>query len=220
LQEHESCTKYAQEIFQKVQELKLLPNGSAQRAKMNVTIRTMTNAFDKDVEKLSKDLTLHAKTGLITDGEANRRRTLIDNVQQSQKEIKQQAQDSLSSEWTRPKTDPRSIAGIETDETLQLTNDEFSNMHSTLRKGNDEAIDALHSVVKRQKEMGIAMNSEVDRHNEIITVVTEHTSLLDSRVKRETNLIKIIDRKATTTWMWLIVVLLLIAIIVIAAVPF
>lgn len=85
---------------------------------------------------------------------------------------------------------------------------------------NDEAIDALHAVIKRQKEIGVAMNNEVDRHNEIIDTITERTGLLDSRVKRQTALVNTVDRKSSTLWLWIIIILLFIAIIVIAAIPF
>ena len=60
---------------------------------------------------------------------------------------------------------------------------------------NDEAIEALHAIVKRQKEIGIAMNTEVDRHNEIIDTITDRTGLLDARVKRQTMLVRTVDRK-------------------------
>jgi len=220
LQEYESAEKYAQEIFQKLNEFKQLPTGNSQRGKVSATVRKMVVAFDKDLEKLSKDLSSHARNGSITEREANRRRTLIDNIQQSQKEIQNTLRNTSDSEWARQKTDPRTIAVTETESTQALTNDQFQGVQSTLRKTNDDAIGALHAIVIRQKEIGIAMNSEVDRHNEIITNVTDHTSLLDSRIKRETSYMKFIDKKSKTTVMWIIIVLLLIAIIVICVVPF
>jgi hypothetical protein len=85
---------------------------------------------------------------------------------------------------------------------------------------NDEAIEALHAIVKRQKEIGVAMNSEVDRHNEIIDTITDRTGLLDSRVKRQTLLVKTIHRKSSALWLWIIIILLFISIIIIVAVPF
>ena len=85
---------------------------------------------------------------------------------------------------------------------------------------NDEAIEALHAAVKRQREIGIAMNSEVDRHNEIIDTITDRTTLLDARVKRQTLLVKTVQRKSSACLMWTIIILLFVAIIVIVAVPF
>ena len=68
---------------------------------------------------------------------------------------------------------------------------------------NDEAIEALHAIVKRQKEIGIAMNTEVDRHNEIIDTITDRTGLLDARVKRQTMLVRTVDRKSSAFGLWL-----------------
>jgi hypothetical protein len=85
---------------------------------------------------------------------------------------------------------------------------------------NDEAIEALHAIVKRQKDIGHAMNSEVDRHNEIIDTITDRTGLLDARVKRQTIFIKTIERKSSAAMIWCIIILLFIAIIVIVAVPY
>lgn len=64
------------------------------------------------------------------------------------------------------------------------------------------------------------MNTEVDTHNEIIENINDKTTLLDSRVKRQTTFVKLIDRKSSALWLWVIVILLLIAIIVVAAIPF
>lgn len=75
-------------------------------------------------------------------------------------------------------------------------------------------------MVKRQKEIGVAMNAEVDRHNEIIDTITDRTALLDNRVKRQTMLTNTIFRKTSASCLWLIIILLFIAIIVIVAVPF
>jgi len=88
-----------------------------------------------------------------------------------------------------------------------------------IRIDNDDAIEALHAVVKRQKEIGVAMNSEIDRHNEIIDTVTDQTQLLDSRVKRQTLLVNTIHRKSSAACLWVLIILLFIAIIVIAAIP-
>jgi len=85
---------------------------------------------------------------------------------------------------------------------------------------NDDAIEALHSIVKRQKDIGVNMNAEVDRHNEIIDTITDQTSLLDNRVKRQTLLTNIIHKKTSACWLWVVIVVLFIAIVVIAAVPF
>ncbi|CAF1561860.1 unnamed protein product, partial [Adineta steineri] len=63
LQNYESCKNYAQEIHQKINEFKKLPNGSSQRAKVSSTIRTMTTEFNKDVDKLSNDLTTQSRNG-------------------------------------------------------------------------------------------------------------------------------------------------------------
>ncbi|CAF4332934.1 unnamed protein product, partial [Adineta steineri] len=85
---------------------------------------------------------------------------------------------------------------------------------------NDEAIEALHAIVKRQKEIGVAMNTEVDRHNEIIDTITDRTGLLDSNVKRQTMLVKTIQKKSSALWLWVIIILLFVSIIVIVAIPF
>ncbi|CAF1056026.1 unnamed protein product [Adineta ricciae] len=220
LQNYESCKNYSQEINQKVNELKKLPNGSPQRAKISSTIRTMMTEFNKDVDKLSSDLTSQSRNGAVTTGEANRRRTLVDTIKQSKDEIERTMRESFNAYAPRDRIDPRFASAVETEHTQGLTNEEFAGLRSNLRKNNDEAIEALHAIVKRQKEIGVAMNSEVDRHNEIIDTITDRTGLLDSRVKRQTMLVKTIDRKSSALGLWIIIILLFIAIIVIVAIPF
>ena len=63
------------------------------------------------------------------------------------------------------------------------------------------------------------MNSEIDRHTEIIDTITQETGLLEGRVKRQTVLTKLVDRKSSALWLWVIIILLFVAIVVIAAVP-
>ncbi|CAF0724916.1 unnamed protein product [Rotaria sordida] len=219
-QNYESCKNYAQEINQKINEFKKLPHNSSQRAKVSSIIRTMITEFNKDIDKLSNDLTAQSRNGVITAREANRRRTLVDTIKQSKEEIETTMKESFNTYSPRDRVDPRFASAVETENTQGLTNEEFTGLRSNLRKNNDEAIDALHAIVKRQKEIGVAMNSEVDRHNEILDTITDRTSLLDSRVKRQTMLVKVIDRKSSALLLWIIIILLFVAIVVIAAIPF
>ncbi|CAF3852348.1 unnamed protein product [Rotaria magnacalcarata] len=220
IQNHESCKNYAQEINENINEFNKLPNGSSQRAKKSSTIRTMISELNKDVDKLSKDLTTQSRNGAITQREANRRRTLVDAIKQSKEEIEKSMREGFNNYSSRDRMDPRLVPAVETESTQGLTNEEMTGVRTNLRKSNDEAIDALHAIVKRQKEIGIVMHTEVDRHNEIIDTITDRTGLLDSRVKRQTMLVNVIDQKSSTLWLWVVIILLFIAIVVIASVPF
>ncbi|CAF5036934.1 unnamed protein product, partial [Rotaria sp. Silwood1] len=183
-------------------------------------IRTMITEFNKDVDKLSNDLTAQSRNGVINPREANHRRTLVDTIKQSKEEIETTMRESFNTFSLRDRVDPRFAPAVETEYIQGLINDEFAELHSNLRKNNDEAIDALHAIVKHQKEIGVTMNSEVDRHNQIIDTITDRTELLDSRVKRQIMFVKVIDRKSSALWLWVIIILLFIAIIVIAAILF
>jgi len=63
------------------------------------------------------------------------------------------------------------------------------------------------------------MNTEIDRHNELIDTITDRTGLLDSRVKRQTVLVNTIHRKSSALCLWIIIIVLFIAIVVIVAIP-
>ncbi|CAF3067230.1 unnamed protein product [Rotaria socialis] len=189
IQNHESCKNYAQEINENINEYNKLPNGSSQRAKKSSTIRTMISELNKDVDKLSKDLTTQSRNGSITQREANRRRTLVDAIKQSKEEIEKSMREGFNNTSSHDRMDPRLAPAVETQSTQGLTNEEMTGVRGNLRKNNDEAIDALHAIVKRQKEIGGAMHNEVERHNEIIDTITDRTGLLDSRVKRQTIMI-------------------------------
>ncbi|CAF3441652.1 unnamed protein product, partial [Rotaria sp. Silwood2] len=208
IQNYESCKNYAQEINEKINEFKKLPNASPQRAKISSIIRRMITEFNKDVDKLSNDLSAQSRNGVITSREANRRRTLVDTIKQSQEEIETTMRESFNTFAPRDQLDPRFTPVVETENTQALTNEALSGLRSDLRKNNDEAIEALHAIVKRQKEIGVTMNNEVERHNEIIDTITDRTGLLDSRVKRQTMLVKVIDRKSSALWLWVIIILL------------
>ncbi|CAF3264950.1 unnamed protein product, partial [Rotaria sp. Silwood2] len=64
IQNYESCKNYAQEINEKINEFKKLPNASPQRAKISSIIRRMITEFNKDVDKLSNDLSAQSRNGV------------------------------------------------------------------------------------------------------------------------------------------------------------
>ncbi|CAF3891138.1 unnamed protein product, partial [Rotaria sp. Silwood1] len=120
-------------------------------------IRTMITEFNNDVDKLLNNLTAQSHNRVITSQEANRRRTLVDTIKQSKEEIETTMRKSFNTFSPRDRVDPRFAPAVEAEYTQGLTSDEFAELHSNLRKNNDEAIDALHAIVKRQKEIGVAM---------------------------------------------------------------
>lgn len=65
LQDYESCSNYAQEVNQKLNEFQKLPNGSPQRAKVSATIRTMLTTLDKDIKQLSTDLSIQSRNSVM-----------------------------------------------------------------------------------------------------------------------------------------------------------
>lgn len=77
---------------------------------------------------------------------------------------------------------------VETEETRPLDNKGLLQLQNRTMNHQDEALDALSAIIRRQKEIGLTMNHELDLQNQLLTE-------LDTDVTRVEDNLKIADKK-------------------------
>ncbi|XP_029456184.1 syntaxin-8 isoform X2 [Rhinatrema bivittatum] len=87
------------------------------------------------------------------------------------------------------------------------------------KREQDAGLDALSSVLSRQKQMGQDIGNELDEQNEIIDDLTNLVENTDDKIRTQTRRVKLVDKKSTSCGMLVVIVLLLIAIVVVAVWP-
>ena len=92
--------------------------------------------------------------------------------------------------------------------------------HREMIEQQNSGLENLANVISRQKELAVGIGREVEHHNDLIediTVMADHTH---DRLRRETNQVQAIDRKAGTCYYWIVIIGLAVLIVAICFIPF
>ncbi|XP_069654989.1 syntaxin-8 isoform X1 [Haliaeetus albicilla] len=218
----------AQEIAEKIQERNRCQRNGESSAKLNVIIRSLLQNLREKIDQL-KDLLLRAvSTHQITQLEGDRRQNLVDDLLTRQKQL----QASYKNEGTEPDVIRSSLmtGGVkrgvtnpwlleESEETRGLGFDDLRQQQRRIIEEQDAGLDALSSIISRQKQMGQEIGNELDEQNEIIDDLTNLVENTDDKLRNQTRHVKLVDKKSTSCGMLVVIVLLLIAIAVVAVWP-
>ncbi|XP_015452835.1 syntaxin-8 isoform X2 [Pteropus alecto] len=107
----------------------------------------------------------------------------------------------------------------EPEETRGLGFDEIRQQQQKIIQEQDAGLDALSSIISRQKQMGQEIGNELDEQNEIIDDIANLVENTDEKLRTETRRVNMVDRKSTSCGMIMVILLLLVAIVVVAVWP-
>ncbi|OXB54513.1 hypothetical protein ASZ78_014783 [Callipepla squamata] len=107
----------------------------------------------------------------------------------------------------------------ESEETRGLGFDDIRQQQRRIIEEQDAGLDALSSIISRQKQMGQEIGNELDEQNEIIDDLTNLVENTDGKLRTQTRHVKMVDKKSASCGMLVVIVLLLIAIAVVAVWP-
>ncbi|KAM8955257.1 syntaxin-8 isoform 2-T2 [Lycaon pictus] len=107
----------------------------------------------------------------------------------------------------------------EPEETRGLGFDEIRQQQQKIIQEQDAGLDALSSIISRQKQMGKEIGNELDEQNEIIDDLANLVENTDGKLRTETRRVNMVDRKSTSCGMIMVILLLLVAIVVVAVWP-
>ncbi|KAM9515650.1 syntaxin-8 isoform 5-T5 [Guaruba guarouba] len=171
---HDAACQMAQEVAEKIQERNRYQRNGESSAKLNVIIRSSLQNLQEKIDQL-KDLLLRAvSTHQITQLEGDRRQNLVDDLLTRQKQL----QASYKNEGTEPDVIRSSLmtGGVkrgvtnpwlleESEETRGLGCDDLRQQQRRIIEEQDAGLDALSSIISRQKQMGQEIGNELDEQN-------------------------------------------------------
>uniref|UniRef100_A0A8V1AKX6 Syntaxin-8 n=1 Tax=Gallus gallus TaxID=9031 RepID=A0A8V1AKX6_CHICK len=244
LSQYDAACQLAQEVAERIQERSRHRRNGESSAKLNVIIRSSLQNLKEKIDQLKDSLLRAVSTHQITQLEGDRRQNLVDDLLTRQKQL----QSSYKNEGTEPdvisselpkihRPPPRAMkasslmaGGVkrgvtnpwlleESEETRGLGFDDIRQQQRRIIEEQDAGLDALSSIISRQKQMGQEIGNELDEQNEIIDDLTNLVENTDSKLRTQTRHVKMVDRKSTSCGMLVVIVLLLIAIAVVAVWP-
>uniref|UniRef100_A0A0D9RD83 Syntaxin-8 n=1 Tax=Chlorocebus sabaeus TaxID=60711 RepID=A0A0D9RD83_CHLSB len=132
--------------------------------------------------------------------------------------VKRHRRSSLMSEEAK-RGAPNPWLFEEPEETRGLGFDEIRQQQQKIIQEQDAGLDALSSIISRQKQMGQEIGNELDEQNEIIDDLANLVENTDEKLRTETRRVNLVDRKSTSCGMIMVILLLLVAIVVVAVWP-
>ncbi|XP_075025898.1 syntaxin-8 isoform X11 [Calonectris borealis] len=86
----------------------------------------------------------------------------------------------------------------ESEETRGLGFDDLRQQQRRIIEEQDAGLDALSSIISRQKQMGQEIGNELDEQNEIIDDLTNLVENTDDKLRNQTRHVKMVDKKSTS----------------------
>ncbi|KAM4030321.1 syntaxin-8 isoform 1-T1 [Anomaloglossus baeobatrachus] len=177
LSAYDSSYDLAQEIAEKIhQRNRYLRNGE-NPVKINVTIRSLMKRLNENIGQLRDSLLRSVSSRQITQLEGDRRQTLVDELLTKERQL----QMSFKFEGPEPDVIRSSLMSgggasgptpynpwvlEEPEETRGLGYGELRQQQQRMIQEQDAGLDALSSIIARQKQMGYDIGNELDEQNE------------------------------------------------------
>ncbi|XP_003217125.1 syntaxin-8 isoform X2 [Anolis carolinensis] len=225
---YESTCHTAQEAAEKIQERNRYQRNGESTAKLNVAIRSLLQNLKEKTDQLKDRLFHSVSTRQITQLEGDRRQNLVDELHTRHRQL----QASFKNEGTEPDVIRSSLmaGGVkqnitnpwlveEPEETRGLGFHEIQQQQKRIIEEQDAGLDALSSILSRQKQMGQEIGNELEEQNEIIDDLANLVENTDDKLRCQTRRVMMVEKKSTSCGMMVVIVLLLIAIVVVAAWP-
>uniref|UniRef100_A0A8C9F3Q0 Syntaxin-8 n=1 Tax=Pavo cristatus TaxID=9049 RepID=A0A8C9F3Q0_PAVCR len=194
LSQYDAACQLAQEVAERIQERSRHRRNGESSAKVRRGARLALGAL------------LYGGS-ISTQLEGDRRQNLVDDLLTRQKQL----QASYKNEGTEPDVIRSSLmaGGVkrgvtnpwlleESEETRGLGFDDIRQQQRRIIEEQDAGLDALSSIISRQKQMGQEIGNELDEQNEIIDDLTNLVENTDSKLRTQTRHVKMVDRKSTS----------------------
>ncbi|XP_040309147.1 syntaxin-8 [Herpailurus yagouaroundi] len=204
---YDATCQIAQDIAEKIQQQNQHGRSGENTIRLTVTIRALLQSLKEKIALL-KDLLLRAvSTHQITQLEGDRRQNLLDELITRERLLLA----SFKNEGAEPDLIRSSLMtggakrGVpnpwlfeEPEETRGLGFDEIRQQQQKIIQEQDAGLDALSSIISRQKQMGKEIGNELDEQNEIIDDLANLVENTDGKLRTETRRMNIVDRKSTS----------------------
>ncbi|XP_032232980.2 syntaxin-8 [Nematostella vectensis] len=225
LTQFKTVEQYGQEVMEKINVRNQQRRAGGNFSKAQTDARLMLKNFTRDVGSLKQSLLRASSSYHITEREVQRRQNMLDQLVTKEKQLSSAFnQETTSNDFGRDTLlagssrgpNPFSSPAIETDD---MSVGDMRNQQQQIISEQDRGLEALSSIIQRQKMIGYAIGDEVDSQNEIIDEVTDQTTLTNARIVKATTHAQKVSAKSSTCGMLVVIVLLLITIVIVGVVP-
>ncbi|KAI5303097.1 hypothetical protein KEM56_000035 [Ascosphaera pollenicola] len=146
----------------------------------------------------------HLAAGRLGDGEVRRRRDLLATARKEKEGLdalsqamaaKVRANSAMPAEGdkqalvgsntttTPPPSRSRRVLGKETDQTRELDNEGVLQLQKRTMEEQDVGVDELRRIIARQRELGVAINNELETQNEMLAIVDDDATRLGRKLE-------------------------------------
>eukprot|EP01116_Phalansterium_solitarium_P000932 TRINITY_DN10768_c0_g1_i1.p2 TRINITY_DN10768_c0_g1~~TRINITY_DN10768_c0_g1_i1.p2 ORF type:complete len:134 (+),score=34.14 TRINITY_DN10768_c0_g1_i1:423-824(+) len=108
----------------------------------------------------------------------------------------------------------------ETDQTRGLRTDQVLQVQRDIIQEQDRTLDLLGESIGRIKEIGHAIGRETDEQTVIIDDITAGVDRTNVKIRNTTRQVERVERKASTTVLWIIICVLFLALIGVVVLAF
>ncbi|XP_035417694.1 syntaxin-8 isoform X4 [Cygnus olor] len=174
LSQHAAACRLAQELAERIRERERRQRGGESPAQLNVFIRSSLQNLKEKIDQLRDLLLRDVSMHQITQMEGDRRQNLVDELVTRQKQLEA----SYRNEGPEPDMTRSSLmtGGIkrgvtnpwlleEPEETRGLGFHDIRQQQRRIIEEQDAGLDALSSIISRQKQMGQEIGNELDEQN-------------------------------------------------------
>eukprot|EP00126_Sphaerothecum_destruens_P005122 Sdes_comp18578_c0_seq1m8693 len=189
-----STTQLIEDLNTEINDRNILLRNNTNTAKQNNIIRSRMATITNEIVKLEGLMSSFATSGKVTDKEFTRRHDLIANLKgkkervfslfkapNSHQEGKVGRNQLFETSSNRPAKGRAWGKAEETDESRHASDQELLLRNQEYFQQQDESLDLLADAIRRQKEIGLGITSEVDSQNDMLDDLSLRTDQVGHR---------------------------------------
>ncbi|XP_056136650.1 syntaxin-8 isoform X2 [Lampris incognitus] len=177
LQNYDAACRLSQEIAENIHERNRQQRTGGNPAKINMTLRASLQKLKQNIAQLRESLMRASSSRRIMQAEADRRQNLVDDLATREKRLNATFKGDIKESEPSRSTLMADVSGAtgaekanpwlinESEETRGLTFGEIKQQQQHIIEAQDAGLDALATVISRQKMMGQEIGNELDEQN-------------------------------------------------------
>jgi len=200
-------------------------------------LRRTLSQFGHQVSALKEKL--YQDSSNLTSGERTRREGIIDSLSRKERDLKElvsktgfgEVNNDKKSLFRKPvpggglvhlgtsgwgDAESGGMVGVEDSSTAGISTQTLRDRQKESLADQEAGLDALHSVILRQKSMAQQIGTEIVQQNDIIDEIDDRMDETRQRLLDNTNSVRMVGNKDRTCGYWVVIILLFIAIVVLA----
>lgn len=213
---HESCEKLYREIIKELNQRNALPKTCIKFSELSAIVRMKLKQFNTEINDLSSILT---SLNSLTSEEEERRERLVEDLQSKYVQLNNMhktsgiaAPEASSGNWFDQDDSDVPLLGEEENVSASALQEQQRKLLAEQERG----LENFSGIISRQKNMALAINTEIDLHNEILDDIGTRMDTTNVNINRETTRVRFISNRDNTCGYWIVILILFFCIVGVA----